>query len=448
MVQKYYHLNIEERKLIEAGLKAKRSTREIAKTLDRSERTIHREIERNRIVQQPEYAKLNRVPNNCQHAVHCTVNQLCAECDGPMNRCVGCERCNDVCPDFVNDPCPQRDEAPGCCNGCSVYSKCRRKKFYYRARQAQGLADTRLRESRTGLSMDEDTLLRIGEIVKTGLKRGQSLHAIHTANNGEMFCSQRTLYSLVSQGRFGSCLTDMPLKLRRKPRKKTKEHKVDRACRIGRRYDEFLDWQKSNGGVKEVQMDTVIGKSGIHKTFLTLYWTNANFLMLFLLERNTSAEVCRIFKHLHELLGKARFQKLFPVILTDGGSEFSNPKAIEGPNGQTWTKLFYCDPQQSQQKGAIEQEHSMIRRVVPKGTCFDHLGDEDASLLASHITSYLRPGLGGRAPQEVFHFLYREDPTRWFGLEYIEPNEVLLTPELLPKAEPKTVDEESPIENR
>lgn len=155
----------------------------------------------------------------------------------------------------------------------------------------------------------------------------------------------------------------------------------------------------------------------------------------------------RVFQQLHRSLGKTRFQKLFPVILTDGGAEFSNPKSIEGPNGETWTKLFYCDPQQSQQKGAIEQEHSMIRRVVPKGTCFDHLEAEHATRLASHITSYLRPGLGGRAPQEVFHFLYREDPATWFGLEYIEPKDVLLTTELLPKAETKTVDEESATDN-
>ncbi len=156
--------------------------------------------------------------------------------------------------------------------------------------------------------------------------------------------------------------------------------------------------------------------------------------MIFLLERNTSAQVSRVFADLRRHLGRTRFQRLFSVILTDGESEFSNPKAIEGPDRDIWTRLFYCDPQQAQQKGALEQEHSLIRRVMPKGVCFDHLKDEHATRLASHITSYPRPALAGKTPAEVFAFLYGEDPEKCFGLERIEPKEVLLTPALLPKA--------------
>ena len=39
-----------------------------------------------------------------------------------------------------------------------------------------------------------------------------------------------------------------------------------------------------------------------------------------------------IYETLYETLGKELFTTLFPVILTDNGSEFSNPKAIEYGN--------------------------------------------------------------------------------------------------------------------
>ena len=52
-------------------------------------------------------------------------------------------------------------------------------------------------------------------------------------------------------------------------------------------------------------------------------------MLAFLRDANTSKSVTDIFESLHQTLGHELFKKLFPVILTDNGSEFSNPKAIE-----------------------------------------------------------------------------------------------------------------------
>ena len=46
-------------------------------------------------------------------------------------------------------------------------------------------------------------------------------------------------------------------------------------------------------------------------------------------DANTSASVIQIINLLDQTLGSKTFDRLFPVILTDNGSEFSNPKAIE-----------------------------------------------------------------------------------------------------------------------
>jgi len=77
-----------------------------------------------------------------------------------------------------------------------------------------------------------------------------------------------------------------------------------------------------------VQMNTVEGRNG-GKVFLTLLCLGCSFKPIFLLERKTQDEVIRIFDQLTELLGIDLFHRLYPVILTDAGSEFQAPAVIE-----------------------------------------------------------------------------------------------------------------------
>lgn len=68
-------------------------------------------------------------------------------------------------------------------------------------------------------------------------------------------------------------------------------------------------------------------------------------MLAFLRDRNDAQSVIDIFNYLEELFGVETFKKLFPVILTDNGSEFSNPNKIEfNMNSEDWwTKIFYYE---------------------------------------------------------------------------------------------------------
>ncbi len=77
-----------------------------------------------------------------------------------------------------------------------------------------------------------------------------------------------------------------------------------------------------------VEMDTVIGTVG-GKVILSLYFQESSLLLLYLRERNTAQSVIDCFNRLYDVLGRDSFCRLFPVLLTDNGSEFSNPVAIE-----------------------------------------------------------------------------------------------------------------------
>ena len=181
-------------------------------------------------------------------------------------------------------------------------------------------------------------------------------------------------------------------------------------------------------------MDSVIGRVG-GKCLLTIHFVETSFMLAFLRDANTSASVIRIINLLDKVLGPKMFSRLFPVILTDNGSEFSNPKEIEHRDTVPCkrTNVFYCDPSAPYQKGACEVNHELIRRILPKGSSFDDLTQEDISLMMDHINSYKRKKLNNRSPYEAFSFYYGEDVLKKLGCSPVAAENIILKPKLLKK---------------
>jgi IS30 family transposase len=232
---------------------------------------------------------------------------------------------------------------------------------------------------------------------------------------------------------------DLPRKVRYRPRKRAKTRfKVDKTCSVGRSYKDFLSFMKNMENAALVQMDTVIGRVG-GKVLLTLHFINSSFMLAYLRDANTSKSATDIFQMLWEVLGKKCFIELFPVILTDNGSEFSNPAAIEfgaqvfGSNEENdrRTHLFYCNPSSPFEKGAIENNHEFIRRILPKGTSFDNLTQNNIQLMLNHVNSYRRKKLNNKSPYEMFAFLHGEETLIKLGAESIPSQKIVLKPELL-----------------
>ena len=157
-------------------------------------------------------------------------------------------------------------------------------------------------------------------------------------------------------------------------------------------------------------------------------------MLAFIRDNNTAKSVTQIFDWLYEQLGHEVFTSLFQVILTDRGSEFTNPLAIEFNKGNgRRTHIFYCDPQRSDQKGGCEVTHEMIRRVLPKKTSFDNLTQDDINLMMSHINSYNRKKLNNQSAHQLFSFINGGDILDKLGIKSIPANEINLTPLLLKK---------------
>ena len=248
-------------------------------------------------------------------------------------------------------------------------------------------------------------------------------------------CSEKTIYKLIDLSLLKIKNIDLPKKVRfRQRNKKTTIYKVDKNCLEGRRYEDFIDYMKKHPDTPVIEMDTVEGKKG-GKVLLTLHFVNCSLMLAFLREHNDAQSVIDIFNDLQKKLGLEKFKELFIIILTDNGSEFSNPKEIEFDmeTGEQRTKIFYCHPSSPYEKGSCEVNHELIRRILPKGTSFDNLTQEDINLMMSHINSYKRKKLNNKSPYFAFSTIYGKNTLNKLGVEKIKPNEVNLSNNLLKK---------------
>lgn len=175
--------------------------------------------------------------------------------------------------------------------------------------------------------------------------QGQSIHQIYVNYADTLMCSEKTLYNYIDHGFFDARNIDLPRKVRYRPRKKEQEFKADRGCYVGRNYVDYQQFLLKHPNAHTVQMDSVIDTVG-GKVLLAIHFPETSFMMAFLRDANTSQSVIDVFDYLYRKLGKDLFEKLFPGILTDRGSAFSNPKMIECELscGIRRTNVFYCNP--------------------------------------------------------------------------------------------------------
>lgn len=145
------------------------------------------------------------------------------------------------------------------------------------------------------------------------------------------------------------------------------------------------------------------------------------------METKTSDAVSQYFCFLKSMLGYEKFHELFPIILTDNGTEFARPDIIEKNGHHVYpTKLFYCDPGHSEQKGKIENNHEYIRRFIPKGNSFDDLNQDDINLMMNHINSVKRDSLDGDSPIYLMNELLPKKIKKHFDIKEIEQKDIIL----------------------
>ena len=147
-----------------------------------------------------------------------------------------------------------------------------------------------------------------------------------------------------------------------------------------------------------------------------------------------ASSVKRVFDYLEMGLGIETFRKLFPIILTDNGSEFKRVEDIECVDGLgKRTSIYFCDPMASWQKTHIEKNHEFIRYAIPRKRSLNPYTDEDIHKLMNNINSTRRPSLGNKSPYEIALEQNDKDfKDLWdlMEMDLIPPDEVHLKPDM------------------
>lgn len=425
------HLTLNDRIYIENELAKGTTFKDIAAFLCKDPTTISKEVRSHRLSDWYHKGTFYNAKNFCIHRYHCKKTNACGKLLLCGIKCTSCPTCNQTCRDFEKEQCKRLIKAPYVCNGCTkkIHHCTIAHKYRYDARFADRKYRELLCESRSGINMTKRQLHQKDQIITPLIEQGQSPYQI-LVNHPELDMSVRSMYTYIDKGLFSARNINLKRQTKFKPRKCHKSQIKDRTVFINRTYADFrsLDIQSHSF----VEMDTVKSSRDSHKTLLTMIFTEEKLFLAFLLNRCTKGAVRSVFDRLEKRMGTFEFISTFENILTDRGTEFSDPNALEtGINGIERTNIYYCDPMRSGQKGTLEQAHTLLRMVLPKGTSFEFLTQWDVNLIVNHINSTPRAVLNGRTPYDVALETLGEDILKALQLKPIAPDEVNLTPKLI-----------------
>ena len=425
-MRKKTHLTPDDRTRIETLLHEDHSLRYIADRLDKAPSTISREIRGHTTIIRPKQC-------DCLYHDSCSRLHVCGA-SGCKKKCKTCPKAKKYCPDYVQAQCDTMLEHPlHLCNSCPTRGLCHYERHIYDARAAEKAYRETLVGSRSGFDLSAQELIRIDDIVSPLIKKGQSVYHIVRTNKSALSVSESTVRRLVGASELTVRNIDLPEAVKRKPRKKPQTHPAPSASKEGHLYADYLAYITQND-VPTIQMDCVEGTQADHGAILSLHFVAFHMQLYFILPEHAAHCVVNTLDMIEISLGKDLFSSCIPLILTDNGHEFSDIEGMERSiYGGKRTSVFFCEPNRSDEKGACENNHKQLRKVIPKGTSVDSFSQADMVLLTNHVNSHVRRSLFGRCPYEIAMRTMPEDFFTLLGLERVLPNEVILTPGLLSK---------------
>ena len=417
---KNLHLTVQERIIIEKGIENGSTKAAIALTIGKDKSTFGKEIKKHRELVHKSSYKIN-----CANMKNCSHNHVC-----------------DNCADFKPFTCNRRDRSPGACSGCSKYTHCRYDKYRYKADFSHKKYREDLVDSRTGINMSYEECKAMADIIVPLIKAGHSPYHIVT-NHPELNISEKTLYNYIENDifrEFGLLDINLRIKTKRKITKKASnkyKKREDKKYLNGRTYDDFINYTAENKNLSVVEMDMVYNDGSTGPFMQTFKFLDYSFMFIVYQEEKTAKSMVEGVDLLEKILGEDLFSEEVAIIKTDRGSEFCDAEGFEKEENESRrTRIFYCDPMASGQKGSLENNHKEIRYICPKENDLNDLGlnsQEKENLIVSHINSQSKEHLKGKSPLEVMEFmnpaLYQK--FKDFGIERINKDNIVLKPYLL-----------------
>lgn len=232
-------------------------------------------------------------------------------------------------------------------------------------------------------------------VLKDGLSPCAALGELKQKNLPYTHISKTTLYRYIRIGIFPHLhMTDEKTKKYQQARAK----KVPRGTSIEQR-PEYINNREEFG---HWEMDCVCGKG--KSVLLVLTERKTRREILHPMDSQCTRNVVRFLNKLEKKYGK-QFKEIFKSITVDNGAEFSNRKGMEKSIFKgIRTKLYYCHPYSSWERGSNERLNREIRRLIPKGSNIAHYSPKEIQRVQDWVNSYPREILGYRTSEELYQY--------------------------------------------
>ena len=160
------------------------------------------------------------------------------------------------------------------------------------------------------------------------------------------------------------------------------------------------------------EMDTVYSRKNVStKALLVLTERKTRREIIVLIPNRKAETIVRALDALERKIGAVNFRKIFKSITVDNGSEFAAAEELERSAVNKTiprTKVYFCHPYSSWERGSNENVNGMIRRKHPKGTDFSKVSAAEIARTEQWINNYPRKILGYMSSEIVFQQCLRE----------------------------------------
>ena len=213
------------------------------------------------------------------------------------------------------------------------------------------------------------------------------------SKNGERPISTPTLYRYIDCGEIFTRITND--NLLEKSRRKRTYKKVRKAARppAGKSIEHRPAHVDAREEFGHWEMDTVVGPQGkSKKVMLVLTERKTRKEIVYLMPDRKAQTVVKTLNMIERKCGERLFRDVFKTITVDNGVEFSDAEGLEKSrrNKKKRTKVYYCHPYSSCERGSNENANRLIRRHIPKGVNFDKKSKTEIKEIETWINNYPR----------------------------------------------------------
>ena len=389
---------------IEFYLNEGKSPAEIARLLSRDSSGIRKEIKK-----YSSYFGETRKCSNCLNKDNCHQKYLCENVPDKIkcSQCKFCTQAVKICSSYkVNIECELLKKNHHVCNGCKLYSKCKKIKIKYKADIAIKMHNTVQRVSRIGTKVDsfpQDFKDYLSNLIKNGISPEIIMNTL--PEKFQMFKSApSSFYEWIDKGLLNCCNLDLRNKVSRVrygtntvKRNTVKGHQLN-----GRSIEDLTDEERANRPLGFVELDTVEGIKGGELLF-TIMFPCFSLMLGFKIKQKAQEEIGKILDMLEDKLDRY-FYILFRKGIPDNDCEFLDFNLLEKSIHQDLNKrmeIYYTHTYSSYEKPHIENNHILLRWLIKKGYDITLLSSDDILDIINRLNNYPRPKKNFKTPVQL-----------------------------------------------